>query len=174
MLLRATLSLIAGLLPLAAMAQDLESLRNQAEQNPAALARLRQAAVSQNADAAFYLGTLYSPLITRQESTVVKGWPEALRWYRRAARLGSARADFDMGLAYEKGLGVPENSQRAATYFSRMAAIARTETAAPSPAGAAADQAGSHAGQSGRPQRYKPAAFAPTDHWPRDCAMRRY
>ena len=131
MLLRATLSLIAGLLPLAAMAQDLESLRNQAEQNPAALARLRQAAVSQNADAAFYLGTLYSPLITRQESTVVKGWPEALRWYRRAARLGSARADFDMGLAYEKGLGVPENPQRAAAYFSRMATVARIETALP-------------------------------------------
>lgn len=131
MLLRAILSLIAGLLPLAAMAHDLESLRNQAEQNPAALARLRQAAVSQNADAAFYLGTLYSPLITRQESTVVKGWPEALRWYRRAARLGSARADFDMGLAYEEGLGVPENPQRAAAYFSRMAAVARIETALP-------------------------------------------
>jgi len=154
MLLRATLSLIAGLLPLAAMAQDLESLRNQAEQNPVALARLRQAASAPDAKAAFYLGTLYSPLITRQESTVVKGWPETMHWYRRAARLGSARADFDMGLAYEKGLGVPENPQRAAAYFSRMAAIARTETAAPSPAGAAADQAGSHANQGGRPQLY--------------------
>ena len=129
MLLRATLSLIAGLLPLAAMAQDLESLRNQAEQNPAALARLRQAASAPDAQAAFYLGTLYSPLITRQESTVVKGWPETLHWYRLAARLGCARANFDLGLVYEKGLGVAKNPQRAAVYFSRMADIARIETA---------------------------------------------
>ena len=174
MFLRAIVLMTAGLWPLAVQAQGLESLRNQAEQDPTALARLQRAAGSQNAEAAFYLGTLYSPLITRQESTVVKGWPEALHWYRRAARLGSARADFDMGLAYEKGLGVPENPQRAAAYFSRMAAISRTETAAPSPAGSTADQTGSHADQGGHLQLYKPAAFAPTDHWASDCAMRRY
>ena len=137
MFLRATLSLIAGLLPLAAMAQDLESLRNQAEQNPAALARLRQAASAPDAKAAFYLGTLYSPLITRQESTVVKGWPETMHWYRQAARLGCARANFDLGLVYEKGLGVAKNPQRAAVYFSRMAAIARIETALPPSASSA-------------------------------------
>lgn len=137
MLLRATLSLITGLLPLAAMAQDLESLRNQAEQNPAALARLRQAASARDAKAAFYLGTLYSPLITRQENTVVKSWPQTLHWYRQAARLGCARADFDLGLVYEKGLGVAKNTQRARKYFSRMATIARTETASPSSASSA-------------------------------------
>ncbi|HUX19046.1 MAG TPA: sel1 repeat family protein [Acidithiobacillus sp.] len=137
MLLRATLSLIAGLLPLAAMAQDLESLRNQAEQNPAALARLRQAASAPDAKAAFYLGTLYSPLITRQESTVVKGWPETMHWYRQAARLGCARADFDLGLVYDEGLGVAKNPQRATVYFSRMAAIARIETALPPSASSA-------------------------------------
>jgi hypothetical protein len=119
------------------MAQDLESLRNQAEQNPAALARLRQAASAPDAQAAFYLGTLYSPLITRQESTVVKGWPETLHWYRLAARLGCARANFDLGLVYEKGLGVAKNPQRAAVYFSRMADIARIETALPSSASSA-------------------------------------
>ncbi len=140
MLLRVICLLMAGLWPFVATAQDLESLRNQAEQDPAALVRLRQAAASQNAKAAFYLGTLYSPLITRRENTVVKGWPETLRWYRRAARLGCARADFDLGLAYEKGLGVAKDPQRAAMYFSRMAAIARMETALSSSASAAGGQ----------------------------------
>ena len=131
------LLLVVGLWPLAALAQDLESLRNQAEQDPAALARLQQAASARDAKAAFYLGTLYSPLITRQESTVVKGWPATLHWYRQAARLGCARADFDLGLVYEEGLGVAKNTQRARKYFSRMAAIARTETASPSSASSA-------------------------------------
>lgn len=134
------LLLVVGLWPLAALAQDLESLRNQAEQDPAALARLQQAASARDAKAAFYLGTLYSPLITRQESTVVKGWPETLHWYRQAARLGCARADFDLGLVYEEGLGVAKNTQRARKYFSRMAAIARTETASPSSASSAVGQ----------------------------------
>ena len=131
------LLLVVGLWPLAALAQDLESLRNQAEQDPAALVRLQQAASARDAKAAFYLGTLYSPLITRQESTVVKGWPATLHWYRQAARLGCARANFDLGLAYEEGQGVAKNPQRARKYFSRMAAIARTETASPSSASSA-------------------------------------
>ena len=134
------LMLVGGLWPFAALAQDLESLRNRAEQDPAALARLQQAASARDAKAAFYLGTLYSPLITRQENTVVKGWPETLHWYRQAARLGCARADFDLGLVYEKGLGVAKNTQRAAMYFSQMATIARMETALPSSAGFALGQ----------------------------------
>ncbi|WCE93279.1 SEL1-like repeat protein [Acidithiobacillus ferriphilus] len=132
--------LIGGLWPLAVLAQDLESLRNRAEQDPAALARLQRAASARDAKAAFYLGTLYSPLITRQEHTVVKGWPQTLHWYRQAARLGCARADFDLGLVYEKGLGVAKNTQRAAVYFSRMAAIARIKTAPPSSASSAVGQ----------------------------------
>ena len=137
--------LIGGLWPFAALAQDLESLRNRAEQDPAALARLQQAASARDAKAAFYLGTLYSPLITRQEHTVVKGWPQTLHWYRQAARLGCARADFDLGLLYEEGLGVAKNPQRAAVYFSRMADIARIETALPpSSSSAVGRYAGTH------------------------------
>ncbi|OCX69685.1 hypothetical protein A6M27_07835 [Acidithiobacillus thiooxidans] len=120
--------------PLAAAAQDLESLRNQAESDPAALAQLHALARGHNAKAAFYLGTLYSPLITRKEVTVHKGWPETLYWYRKAAGLGLARADFDLGLAYEKGLGVRKNPQQAKAYFARMAHIAQLETALPAAA----------------------------------------
>ncbi|MDR7927027.1 sel1 repeat family protein [Acidithiobacillus thiooxidans] len=120
--------------PLAAAAHDLESLRNQAESDPAALSQLQKLARGHDAKAAFYLGTLYSPLITRKEVTVHKGWPETLHWYRKAAGLGLARADFDLGLAYEEGLGVRKNPQQAKTYFARMAHIARLETALPAAA----------------------------------------
>ncbi|MBU2738672.1 SEL1-like repeat protein [Acidithiobacillus concretivorus] len=126
--------LILLICPLAAAAQDLESLRNQAESDPAALAQLQALARGHDAKAAFYLGTLYSPLITRKEVTVHKGWPETLHWYRKAAGLGLARADFDLGLAYEEGLGVGKNPQQAKTYFTRMAHIAQLETALPASA----------------------------------------
>lgn len=124
--------LFLGVCPVLAVAQNLESLRNQAESNPAALTQLRSLAHETDAKAAFYLGTLYSPLITRKENTVSKSWPETLHWYRKAAHLGLARADFGLGLAYEEGLGVPKNPHRARAYFERMAAIAQAETAVPS------------------------------------------
>ncbi|MFA7496424.1 MAG: sel1 repeat family protein [Acidithiobacillus sp.] len=131
-MMRKTLfALILSFWSVMAMAQDLESLRDQAEQDPTALAQLQQLAQGPDAKAAFYMGTLYSPRITRQETTVKKNWSETLYWYRKASRLGLARADFDLGLAYEKGLGVKKDPRRAQDYFERMAAIARAETAVP-------------------------------------------
>lgn len=128
------LFLIFCIWPGLAAAGSLESLRNQAESDPAALVQLQHLAQQADAKAAFYLGTLYSPVITRQEDTVSKNWPETLHWYRKAAHFGLARADFDLGLAYEEGLGVSKNPQQAQVYFERMAAIARAETTLPSAA----------------------------------------
>lgn len=144
-----SLFLLLAALPVLAAAEDMESLRDQAETDPVALHHLQDLARGDHAEAAFYLGTLYAPRITRKEVTVSKNWPEALHWYRKAARLGLARADFDLGLAYEKGLGVPKDPQRAQVYFDRMAHIAEVETALPNGKEATSSKAGPHGVSSG-------------------------
>lgn len=143
------LFLLLAALPVLAAAEDMESLRDQAETDPVALHHLQNLARGNNAEAAFYLGTLYAPRITRKEVTVSKNWSEALHWYRKAAHLGLARADFDLGLAYEKGLGVPKDPQRAQVYFDRMAHIAEVETALPNGKEATSSKAGPHGVSSG-------------------------
>ncbi|WP_437556687.1 tetratricopeptide repeat protein [Acidithiobacillus sulfuriphilus] len=117
-------------LPGWAGAAGLEALRNAAEQSPQALARLRNLAERGNARAELYLGTLYAPPIVKKERTVGKDAATALAWYHRAAQGGCARADFDLGLAYEEGMGVPRSPAMARHYFGRMAALARQEAVA--------------------------------------------
>ncbi|WP_308387869.1 sel1 repeat family protein [Acidithiobacillus sp. AMEEHan] len=124
-------ALVAAFLATAAFAQDWEALRNQAEQDPQALARLQQAAGSGHAEAAFFLGTLYAPPICKAERTVPKSWEQALHWYRIASDLGVAKADFDLGLAYEKGLGVRKNPALARYYYRRLMTQAAREVGVP-------------------------------------------
>ncbi|WP_248886316.1 sel1 repeat family protein [Acidithiobacillus acidisediminis] len=124
-------AIIALLLALPAWAQDWEALRNRAEQDPQALAQLQHAAQHGHGEAAFYLGTLYAPPICKQERTVAKSWDDALHWYRIAADLGEAKADFDLGLAYEKGLGVAKDPELARYYYRRMMTQAAREVGAP-------------------------------------------
>lgn len=121
----------SSILTLPALAQDWESLRNQAEQDPQALAQLQHAAQHGHGEAAFYLGTLYAPPICKQERTVRKSWNRALHWYRVAADWGEGKADFDLGLAYEKGLGVAEDPTLARYYYRRMMTQAAREVGVP-------------------------------------------
>ena len=125
------LALVAAFFALPAFAQDWEALRNQAEQDPQALAQLQQAARNGHAEAAFFLGTLYAPPICKQERTVPKSWDQALHWYRIASDLGVAKADFDLGLAYEKGLGVSKNPVLARYYYRRLMTQAAREVGVP-------------------------------------------
>ena len=46
---------------------------------------------------------------------------EAARWYRRAAELGHAGAQFNLGVMYDKGEGVPQNHAEAARWYRRAA-----------------------------------------------------
>lgn len=53
------------------------------------------------------------------------GWPEnvsaALPWYRCAADLGDAQAQFDLGLLYDEGVDVPADARQAADWYRRAA-----------------------------------------------------
>ncbi|MEY2343128.1 tetratricopeptide repeat protein [Acidithiobacillus sp. IBUN Pt1247-S3] len=124
-------AVVGLLLALPACAQDWEALRNRAEQDPQALAQLQQAAQDGHGEAAFYLGTLYAPPICKQERTVPKSWSQALHWYRVASDLGEGKADFDLGLAYEKGLGVAKDPTLARYYYRRMMTQAAREVGVP-------------------------------------------
>ncbi len=107
-----------------------ETLRNRAEKNVSALNQLQKAALEGQGKAPFYLGTLYAPPITRTEITVRKNWKKALHWYRMASKQNSARADFDLGMAYEEGLGVARNLALSRYYFHRMRGIAERRATA--------------------------------------------
>jgi hypothetical protein len=50
---------------------------------------------------------------------VSRSYPEAARWYRRAAEGGSTRAALNLGNLIEHGLGVPKNPQEAAAWYRR-------------------------------------------------------
>ena len=129
--LAAIVGLIALALSLSAWAENWEALRNRAEQDPQALQELQAAAQGGHPEAAFYLGTLYAPPICKQETTVTKNWSAALHWYRVASDLGEGRADFDLGLAYEKGLGVAKDPAMARYYYRRMMTQAAREIGVP-------------------------------------------
>ncbi|MEL5848441.1 MAG: sel1 repeat family protein [Candidatus Igneacidithiobacillus chanchocoensis] len=125
------ITLVALASSLSAWANDWEALRNRAEQDPQALLQLQAAAQNGHPEAAFYLGTLYAPPICKQETTVGKDWGQALHWYRVASDLGEGRADFDLGLAYEKGLGVAKDPALARYYYRRMMTQAAREIGVP-------------------------------------------
>ena len=46
-----------------------------------------------------------------------KEFAESAKWYRRAAEQGNASAQFFLGMAYDKGEGVPQNDAEAAKWF---------------------------------------------------------
>jgi len=48
---------------------------------------------------------------------VEKDWPEAAKWFRKAAELGFSPAQDKLGLMYEHGLGVAKNWREAAKWY---------------------------------------------------------
>lgn len=56
--------------------------------------------------------------ITRDES---QDNTEAVKWYRRAAEQELALAQYNLGVMYAKGEGVPRNDQEAYVWFSLVA-----------------------------------------------------
>ena len=83
-----------------------------------ALANLTPLAEEGHIEAEFYLGVMYD-----------NGWGvpqddvEAVKWYRRVAKLGYfweakyAESQFNLGMMYEKGRGVPQNNVRAYVWY---------------------------------------------------------
>lgn len=78
---------------------------------PADMSALR--ARAEKGEAAFqaYFGYLYS----QGAGGLAKNDSEAFKWYKKAADQGYAPAQYNLGILYDEGRGVPQN--RAAAYF---------------------------------------------------------
>jgi TPR repeat protein len=98
---------------------DLEDLRDRAESDATALGDLNARANSGNAEAQFYLATLYDP--TMPSVRFAKNGVAAAQWYGKAAAQSYAYAETNLGWLYENGQGVPKNEVEAARWY-RLAA----------------------------------------------------
>jgi TPR repeat protein len=52
---------------------------------------------------------------------VQQNYAEAARWYRKAAEQGVARSQFNLGLIYDNGRGVPQDYAEAARWYLKAA-----------------------------------------------------
>ena len=64
------------------------------------------------ASAQFKLGGLYAE---------EQGWKHAVRWWHAAAAQGDQGAEYNLGVSYDQGAGVPQDSAVAVSLFRRAA-----------------------------------------------------
>jgi uncharacterized protein len=100
-------------------AVDLRVLRDRAESDAAALGELSTRGNAGNAEAQFYLGTLYDP--TMPSVRFAKDGVTAAQWYERAAAQSYAYAETNLGWLYENGQGVPKDEAEAARWYRKAA-----------------------------------------------------
>jgi hypothetical protein len=87
------------------------------QKDATALAQLRAAAQSGDANAQYNLGVMYE-----YGQGVPQDYAQAAYWYRKAAEQGDAVAQNCLGLLYEYGLGVPQDYAQALSWFRKAAA----------------------------------------------------
>jgi clan AA aspartic protease (TIGR02281 family) len=81
-----------------------------------AVSIFRPLAEQRNADAQFFLGTLYN-----RGQGVARDYAEAARWYRKAADQGDAASQTMLGVLYENGQGVARDYAEAARWYRKAA-----------------------------------------------------
>lgn len=92
-----------------------------AENLPVGLQWLRRAAEQGSGDACMVLGDLYDS--HRDGRTIAaKDDVTAFRYYKKAAQLGESECFFDVGLAYQYGIGTAEDPDQAAYWLQRAVA----------------------------------------------------
>lgn len=89
---------------------------------PTAVREWRPLAKQGNADAQFFLGSMYD-----HGEGVPQNYAEAVRWYRLAAEQGHAIAQHYLGAMYSFGQGVPQNYALAYMWSNLAAAQGETE-----------------------------------------------
>lgn len=92
----------------------------------------RQEAVLDDLRSAAFLGSLDSAhrlglLLTNSGKGVKRDLAEGLHWLERAAYFWNARALFELGLAYENGLGIPANHARSVEFYRACANLKMVE-----------------------------------------------
>jgi hypothetical protein len=86
------------------------------QKDATALAQLRAAAQSGDANAQFNLGTMYL-----KGRGVPQDYAQALSWFHKAAEQGNAFAQNNLGFMYYFGQGVPEDYAQAAYWYRKAA-----------------------------------------------------
>lgn len=110
--------LLAAVVPAAALAgpaEDAKAAQNRGDHTTAAIIS-RALSHSDDGDALYRLGLLY-----RQGQGVKKNYDEALKWFGRAAALGSAQAQYSLADMYLRGLGVGQDLTVSAKWYKRAA-----------------------------------------------------
>ena len=77
-----------------------------------ALTNFKKAAKQGNADAQYYLGSMY-----RLGQGAKRDSKQAAFWYRKAVDQGHAQAQLDLGFAYNFGYGVPQDRVKAVKLY---------------------------------------------------------
>ena len=77
--------------------------------------------------AALALGPLLFTGAGLADTDPPKTYGDAMRWYKQAARAGNPRAQFFLGLMYERGINVKEDATAAASWFAKAAAQGHAE-----------------------------------------------
>jgi hypothetical protein len=96
------------------------ALRDRAVNDPTALNALRKQADAGNAEAEFYMATLYDPSLT-QLPFANKDISTSVGWYLKSAEHGNATAEQTMGQSYQTGWGVAQNDATAAQWYLKAA-----------------------------------------------------
>jgi TPR repeat protein len=81
------------------------------------------AAAQGSADGQYYLGTMYCG-----RTGAAQDYPQAAKWYRRAAEQGHADAQYILGAMYGNGTGVSQDWVRAHMWFNLAAGSGNTES----------------------------------------------
>ena len=89
--------------------------RDQITVSPATAALIQQAEAG-DADAANTVGFQYGNGLS-----VMQNDAEALKWYRKAAELGSEEGMYNLAGVYENGYGVKQDSQKAVKWYRKAA-----------------------------------------------------
>ncbi|KAJ3093792.1 hypothetical protein HDU96_002027 [Phlyctochytrium bullatum] len=77
----------------------------------------RQAANAGEPEAQYMLGLM----LRKGEGGVGKNLSESIQWLRNSARQGHTEALFEVGIAYESGIGVPIDFDKAQKWFAKAA-----------------------------------------------------
>ncbi|MCH9053703.1 MAG: sel1 repeat family protein, partial [Proteobacteria bacterium] len=65
--------------------------------------------------------------LAKADTGAPKTYGDAMRWYKQAARAGNPRAQYYLGLMYERGINVKEDAATAASWFAKAAAQGHAE-----------------------------------------------
>jgi len=104
---------------------DLSVLRDKAAKDTAALDDLRGRAFSGNAEAQFYLATLYDPMMP--SVPFAKDGVTAANWYEKSANQSNPFAQLNLGWLYEHGEGRPKDEAMAAGWYRKAADLGNAQ-----------------------------------------------